>query len=167
MITKPTQWVLYTMIYNFGKEIVALDSQSFWSFQMNYLIHECIFGKDFSKIKMSELVYQSKRATLIHTSSINRARQSFCIDGLSGVTFAENSLKFSASPKSIVESYGKEISLHFISHTANKLEIHTTNNDTIECCAPKWINKTNNYQYKWKSFRPPLEIFGFMWWRRA
>ena len=38
---------------------------------MNDFIHECIFGKDFSKIKTSELAYQSKRATLIHTSSIN------------------------------------------------------------------------------------------------
>lgn len=64
---------------NFEKEIVALNSQLFGSVQMNYLKSFCISVKHFSKIKMSELVYQSERVEIIHISSVDRGIISLCI----------------------------------------------------------------------------------------
>ena len=69
--------------------------------------------------------------TIIYISIIDRVLQLCCIDGLSGVIFEEYSLKFGASPESIVESNGQEISVYFLSRTANKPNIHTANNKNI------------------------------------
>ena len=49
-----------------------------------------------------ELVYQSTRVTIIHISSIERVKKLLTIDGVSGATFEENNLSFSASPKAYV-----------------------------------------------------------------
>ena len=74
MITKVPPKHLYNLKYNFGKEKVNLQKQSFGSFQINYLISLCIFGKDFCKLKMDELVYQSKKWTIAHIFSITREK---------------------------------------------------------------------------------------------
>ena len=147
MITKKPQKHLASMHYNFGKERVELHSQSFASFQLNYLICLCMFGKDLSKVKKSELVYQSKRVTVIHLSSIDRAKSLLNIDGLSGATFEEDNYKFSASPKVSLLCHGRSISGYVLSRTNNELIIRTTNNDIIHCRAPKWIEGENKYQY--------------------
>ena len=81
MITKRPQKRLHNMQYYFGKEKVTLQGQSFSSFQLNYFISLCIFGKDFCKLQDSEIVYQSKRVTIIHISSIDRAKELLTIDG--------------------------------------------------------------------------------------
>ena len=100
-ITKPPQTVLSATNYNFGKERVSLNPQSYELFQMYYFIRFGIFGKDFSKIKKCEL-YQSKIVVISQILSINRVRKLFCIDVLSGVTFQDKSLKYSAYPKAFV-----------------------------------------------------------------
>ena len=92
-------------------------------------------------------MYQSKRVTVIHLSSIDRAKSLLNIDGLSGATFEEDNYKFSASPKVYLLCHGRSISGYVLSHTNNKLIICTTNNDNIECRAPKWIEGENKYQY--------------------
>ena len=107
MIVCPQQKHLTGMSITFGKERVPLHSQSFGSFQLNYLIGLCIFGKDFNKIKKSELVYQSKRVTIIHISSIDRVRELLTVSGLCGVSFDEQNHTFSACAKVTLQINGK------------------------------------------------------------
>ena len=116
------------MIITFGKERVPLHSQSFGSFQLNYLIGLCIFGKDFSKIKKSELVYQSKRVTIIHISSIQRVMSLLTLDGLSGVCFEHLQMRPNASPKMFLEHNGLEFNGYVLSEGRNGLKIHTEHN---------------------------------------
>ena len=74
MIIKPPQRHITSLMYMFGREKGSMSVQSFAPFQLNYLIHLCIFGKDFCKLRSAKLVYQSKRLTIIHISSIDRVR---------------------------------------------------------------------------------------------
>ena len=63
--------------------------QSFAWFQLNYLIRFFIFGNDFCKLRRAELVYQSKRVTIIHILSIDRVRELITVSGLCLVVFDE------------------------------------------------------------------------------
>ena len=77
--------------------------------------------------------------TDIHLSSIDRAKSLLNIDALSKATFEEDNYKFSASPKVSLLCHGRSISGYILSRTNNELVIRTTNNDNIQCRAPKWI----------------------------
>ena len=147
MIVKKPQAHLASMTYKFGKERVQIKSQSFASFQLNYLINLCIFGKDYNLLSKSELVYQSTRVTIIHISSIERVKKLLTIDGVSGATFEENNLLFSASPKAYVLCDGQEIEGYVLRRRNSNLIIRTSNNDIVECRAPKWVENLQKYQY--------------------
>jgi len=135
------------MTYKFGKERVQIKSQSFASFQLNHLINLCIFGKDYNLLSKSELVYQSTRVTIIHISSIERVKKLLTIDGVSAATFEENNLSFSASPKAYVICDGQEIEGYVLRRRNSNLIIRTSNNDIVECRAPKWVENLQKYQY--------------------
>ena len=147
MIVKKPQAHLASMTYKFGKEQVRIKSQSFASFQLNYLINLCMFGKDYNLLSKSELVYQSTRVTIIHISSIERVKKLLTIDGLSGATFEENNLLFSASPKAYILCDGQEIEGYVLRRRNSNFIIRTSNNDIVECRAPKWVENLQKYQY--------------------
>ena len=148
MITKAPQRHIASLTYRFGRERVCMIGQSFASFQLNYLIRFCIFGKDFCKLKSAELVYQSKRVTIIHISSIERVRELFTVSGLCGVVFDEQNHKFSACAKVAVQSNGKEMAGYVLScSTKNKMKVHMVDNSIIECDCPKWNDADHNYDY--------------------
>ena len=105
------------------------------------------FGKDYNLLSKSELVYQSTRVTIIHISSIERVKKLLTIDGVSGATFEENNLLFSASPKAYVICDGQEIEGYVLRRRNSNLIIRTSNNDIVECRAPKWVEKEQKYQY--------------------
>ena len=46
-----------------------------------------------------------------------------------------------------MESNVQEIAGYILSRTADRLEIRTPNNNTIEFHAPLWMEATNKYQY--------------------
>ena len=138
MIIKPSHRHIVSLIYMFGRERVRMNVQSFASFQLNYLICVRIFGKDFCKLKSAELVYQSKRVTIIHISSIERVRELFTVSGLCGVVFDEQNHKFSACAKVAVQSNGKEMMGYVLScSTRNIMTVHMAYNSIIECDFPK------------------------------
>ena len=159
MIVCPPQKHLTGMSITFGKERVPLHSQSFGSFQLNYLIGLCIFGKDFNKIKKSELVYQSKRVTIIHISSIERLMSLLTLDGLSGVCFEYLQIRRHASPKVFLEHNGLEISGYVLSEGSNGLKIHTNQNEVIQCLAPKWIEAEHKYEFQFNEGGMNLKEF--------
>ena len=122
--------------------------QFFSSFQLNYLISLCIFGKEFCKLRIAELVYQSKRVTIIDISSIDRVRELLTVSGLCGVVFDEQNHKFSACAKVAVQSNGKEMVGYVLScSTKNKMKVHMVDNSIIECDCPKWNDADHNYDY--------------------
>ena len=63
------------------------------------------------------------------------------------VTFQEKILKYCASPKTFVESNRKDITGCFLSRAADRIEIRTTNNNTIEWRAHLWMEATKKYHY--------------------
>ena len=87
MIIKSPQRHIASLKYRFGRGKFSMIGQSFASFQLNYLIRLCIFGKDFCKLRSAELVYQSKRVTIIHISSIDRVKELLTVSGLCGLVF--------------------------------------------------------------------------------
>ena len=147
MITKAPPKHLYVMKYNFGKEKVTLQGQSFGSFQLNYFISLCIFGKSFCKLKNYELVYQSKNWTVIHISSISRAKELLTIDELSGVTFDEHNIKYSASAKVHVGLNGLKMVGYVLASTKEVLEVQLSDNRIVSCRTPKWNERNNSYDF--------------------
>ena len=107
MIIKAPQRNIASLKYMFGREKVIIIGQTFAPFQLNHLIRVCIFGEYFCKVRSAELVYKSKRVTIIHISSIDRVKELFTISGLCGVVFDEHDYKFSASAKVAVQSNKK------------------------------------------------------------
>ena len=147
MITKVPPKHLYNLKYNFGKEKVHLQKQSFGSFQINYFISLCIFGKDFCKLKMDELVYQSKKWTIIHVSSIARAKELLTIDGLSAVSFEEHNLKYSASAKVHVDFKGQEMAGYVLASSEEGLKVQLTDNHIVRVSTPQWNRGNSTYDF--------------------
>ena len=147
MITRAPPKHLYDMKYNFGKEKVRLQGQSFGSFQLNYFISLCIFGKDFCKLKMDELVYQSKKWTIIHISSIARAKELLTIDGLSAVSFEEHNLKYSASAKVHVDFNRQEMAGYVLASSEEGLKVQLTDNRIVRLSNPQWNEVNVTYDF--------------------
>lgn len=85
--------------------------------------------------------------TIIHISSIERVKKLLTIDGVSGATFEENNLSLSASPKAYIICDGQEIEGYVLRRRNSNLIIRTSNNDIVECRAPKWVENLQKYQY--------------------
>ena len=127
------------MQYYFGKEKVTLQGQSFCSFKLNYFISLCIFGKDFCKLQDLEIVYQSKRVTIIHICSIERAQELLTIDGLSAATFEEDNYLYHASARVSVVINAREQAGFVLSSNGNEIEIQLTDNSSTLCAPSQWI----------------------------
>ena len=67
---------------------------------MRYLISICIFGKDFYKLKNSEIVlYQSNAVIIIHIASQEKLKQLLTIHVPYVLTSKEHGVEFSACDK--------------------------------------------------------------------
>ena len=65
--------------YRFAKETVKLQSQTYKTFCMTYLMRLYLFGEDYSKVS-NEVCYQSKNITLLHIASQKRMNEIFTVE---------------------------------------------------------------------------------------
>ena len=93
---------------------------------------------------MDELFYQSKKWTIIHISSIARAKELLTINGLSAVSFEEHNLKYSASAKVHVDLNGQEMAGYVLASSEEGLKVQLTDNRIVTVSNLQW-NEGNFY----------------------
>lgn len=138
--------------YRFGLERVKLHSQTFRTFSLSILLQLCIFGKDFSKMEEHEVIWRTKRQTLIHISSQKRMCELFTLEGRCLVEFytkndriVTNKRTCSGKVNIIINS--KNIIGYILEETRCQWKIQLVSNTMI------WLNKLqynddiNDYEY--------------------
>ena len=96
---------------------------------------------------MDELVYQSKKWTIIHISSIARAKELLTIDGLSAVSFEEHNLKYSASAKVHVDFNGPEMAGYVLASSEEGLKVQLTDNRIFRVSNLQWNEVNFTYDF--------------------
>ena len=132
-----------------GKKSEKIANKSFHSMYLSYLVSIAIFGKYFERLKKNEIIYQTSLVTVIHTVSLERMKQLFCLGGLSSVLF-ENKMKtckYSTCAKLHVEIDGQEMNGYVIKSNQRNLTVQLENNERIETRCPKWDNESLEYKY--------------------
>lgn len=71
----------------FGGERVRVLSQTYRRHFVNVLLRYALFGKDDIKLGPGEVIYRSKKVTIIHFASLQRLKDVFTLAGLCGVEF--------------------------------------------------------------------------------
>ena len=72
--------------YQFGNETVTMKSQTYKKFTMTLLLKVYLFGEDYEKVR-SEVVYQSKKLTLLHFASQKRLSTVLTVEEQSATQF--------------------------------------------------------------------------------
>ena len=96
---------------------------------------------------MDELVYQSKKWTIIHISSITRAKELLTINGLSAVSFEEHNLKYSASAKVHVDFKGQEMAGYVLASSEEGLKVQLIDNHIVAVSNPQWNEGNFTYDF--------------------
>lgn len=72
-----------SMLYkNFGTERIIVRSKIFRSFHMSHLLKVTFFGRDYCLVKSDEIVYRTKKCTVIHVNSKERMESLFKKNGI-------------------------------------------------------------------------------------
>ena len=97
---------------------------------------------------MDELVYQSKKWTIIHISSIARAKELLTINGSSAVSFEEHNLKYSASAKVHVDFNGQEMAGYVLASSEEGLKVQLTDNCIVTVSNLQWNEGNFTYDFQ-------------------
>ena len=142
------------MIYTFGKEKVAILSQTYREFRFSYLLESSIFGNDFSGLKKDEIIMKSKKQILIHIVSQQRMNEFFIKEKLSATEFYieknNSAYMHSCSGKVNLLYNNKNITGYILNTTRGKWKILLTSNKIIYTNPLKYNRDTLEYVYNGK-----------------
>ena len=83
----------------FGPEKFQLRTQSFCSLNISLLFLAVLFGNDFKKMRINEVVYRTKITIILHIHSIARFKEIFTVRDTPLSVVEDDGIEYSVSPK--------------------------------------------------------------------
>ena len=120
------------MIYMLGKERVVMLSQTYRVFTATGLICIALFGKSNSKLKKSEIIFASKRQTLVHIASQERIEKLLTLNSLCAAKVKRGTCIHSCASKVMLVKDGKESIGYIKSEFRGKWIVHTASNRSVQ-----------------------------------
>ena len=123
---------LSQMIYMFGKERVVMLSQTYRVFSATALVRIPLFGKKNSKLKKSEIIFASKRQTIVHIASQERIEKLLTLNSLCAARVTRGTCIHSCAGKVMLIRDGKESIGYIKSEFRDKWIVHTATNRSVQ-----------------------------------
>lgn len=86
-----------------------VGSQSFRRTSMEYLIHLCLFGHDYTKLHKKEIIHKRKGSTIVHIASLKRLKKLFTMSGKCAIDFSVNGLVYNCAGKVNIIRNGRNV----------------------------------------------------------
>lgn len=139
-ITKYPKASISCKVYSFGNEKVELNSQTFHTFNIPFLLQLCIFGKDYCKLTRNKLIRKTNRQVLIHISSQRRMCDLFTLEGQCAVEFNVHvdgivMYRKTCGGKVNIKINNKNIIGYILDESNGRWKIQMASNKTI------WLNR--------------------------
>lgn len=153
-ITKPNKRGYCSKTVTFGKERIAIMSQSYRSTFLNLLLRYSLFGVNESNLTKDEVIYKTNLVTVVNIASLDRINKIFTLTGQCGVTFYKvNGYKYSCCGKINCMVDGKNMIRYILEQRQNKWCVKLASNKLVEVNQLYWDKSTTGYQYAGDSRR--------------
>jgi hypothetical protein len=98
---------------------------------MSPIIHLCLFGKGYLKLKVNEIVLSKKRSAIIHIASLERMKEIFNLKGLCGTEYVIDGILYTCAGKVNLVNSGKNITGFIVKERRDKWTIRLSNDKMI------------------------------------
>ena len=140
---KTSQCTLY-----FGREKVRMRSQAYRDLFLNLLLRTTLFGVDYHKMHGHEVIYKSKKVTLVHIASYERMMHLFTLAGLCGVTFYNiHGYTLGCCGKVNIYKNGRNIVGYILEETNDKWTVYLEMNKFLTVGRLHYDKEEGKYKY--------------------
>ena len=146
-IVRPPKKGLSLKSYVFGKERVVLRLQKHRRLYVNLLLRNTLFGINLCKMRGEEIVYQTKRTSVLHIASQSRMKEIFTLNGLSSVGFSSGERTLSCCGKVNVVVQGRNMIGYIMSESPRHWKVQLGNKEARYIQKPVYVKEFHQYHF--------------------
>ena len=147
-VTRKPKVLTSSNIYVFGKERVRIDSQTYRTFSLSFLLGVSIFGEEYCNFYEYETIMRTKKLILFHISSQRRMRDLFAVENQYATEHNVQGVKKTCCGKvNMKDTEGRNILGYILDETARRWKIILENNKQIWIDRITYNIEENRYLY--------------------